>query len=117
MLRLSPSSGIAARDAARRSAMTLTTLGGQLKAARALLRITQLQVARKLGRSVDRIRRAEGDDPSARMVALAMRGVLMRNGAEFIEDGVRVAFWPAQRGQPPSLAGRIKALQSGDAQR
>jgi transcriptional regulator with XRE-family HTH domain len=97
--------------------MTLTTLGGQLKAARALLRITQRQVARKLGRSVDRIRRAEGDDPSARMVALAMRGVLMRNGAEFIDDGVRVAFWPAHRGQPPGQASRIQVRSSGGAQR
>jgi hypothetical protein len=51
------------------------------------------------------------------MMALAMQGMLMRNGAEFIEDGVRVAFWPAQRGQPPGLAGRIKALPLGDAQR
>jgi hypothetical protein len=59
------------------------TLGRQLKGGRILLDAKLPKMARVLQRSVDTLRRAEADRPNARLVALAMRDLLSRNGVEF----------------------------------
>jgi hypothetical protein len=76
------------------------SLGRQLKAGRILLDAKLPKMARVLQRSVDTLRRAEADRPNARLVALAMRDLLSRNGVEFIVDGVRLAPRRAPQGAP-----------------
>jgi transcriptional regulator with XRE-family HTH domain len=64
----------------------------QIKAARALLRLDQEELARRASLSVSTIRRleaAEGLDYVAPDTVDAVRGVLEEAGVEFIHDGVR----------------------------
>jgi hypothetical protein len=58
------------------------TLGRQLKAGQILLDAKLPKIAQVLRRSVDALRRAEADRPNTRLVALAMRDLLSRNGVE-----------------------------------
>ncbi len=64
----------------------------QLRAARALLRLEQVELAHRAHVSVVTIRRLEGTDGSERVAPVTLDGVrqaLEQAGAEFIPDGVR----------------------------
>ena len=64
----------------------------QIRAARALLRLEQAELARRAHVSVVTIRRLEGMDGSERVTPVTVDGVrraLEQAGAEFIPDGVR----------------------------
>ena len=64
----------------------------QLRAARALLRLEQAELAHRAHVSVVTIRRLEGADGSERVAPATLAGVrhaLEQAGAEFIPDGVR----------------------------
>ncbi len=64
----------------------------QIRAARALLRIEQAELARRAHVSVVTIRRIEGADGNERVAPVTLDGVrqaLEQAGAEFIPDGVR----------------------------
>jgi len=91
----------------------------QLRAARALLRLEQDEVARRARVAVVTIRRIEAaDGPGRRVSAAALDGVrqvLESAGAEFIEHGVR-------RRQPPrpdadALYRDLKAISRDSAAR
>ena len=64
----------------------------QLRAARALLRLEQAELAHRAHVSVVTIRRLEGADGSERVAPVTLDGVrraLEQAGTEFIPDGVR----------------------------
>lgn len=64
----------------------------QIRAARALLRLEQAELARRAHVSVVTIRRIEGADGGERVTPVTLDGVrqaLEQAGAEFIPDGVR----------------------------
>jgi transcriptional regulator with XRE-family HTH domain len=64
----------------------------QIRAARALLRLEQAELARRAHVSVVTIRRIEGTDGGERVTPITLDGVrqaLEQAGAEFIPDGVR----------------------------
>ncbi len=64
----------------------------QIRAARALLRLEQAELAHRAHVSVVTIRRLEGPDGSKRVLPATFNGVRMaleQVGAEFIPDGVR----------------------------
>jgi transcriptional regulator with XRE-family HTH domain len=64
----------------------------QIRAARALLRLEQAELARRARVSVVTIRRIEGAEGSQRVTPATLDGVrqaLEQAGAEFIPDGVR----------------------------
>lgn len=64
----------------------------QIRAARALLRLDQAELAQRAHVSVVTIRRIEGAAGSERVTAITVEGVrqaLEQAGAEFIPDGVR----------------------------
>jgi transcriptional regulator with XRE-family HTH domain len=64
----------------------------QIRAARALLRLEQADLAHRAHVSVVTIRRLEGADGSGRVAPVTLEGVrqvLEQAGAEFIPDGVR----------------------------
>jgi transcriptional regulator with XRE-family HTH domain len=64
----------------------------QIRAARALLRLEQAELARRAHVSIVTIRRLEGADGSERVTPVTVDGVrraLEQAGAEFIPDGVR----------------------------
>lgn len=64
----------------------------QIRAARALLRLEQHELARRAGISVVTVRRLEAAEGTARVTAATLhdvREVLEQAGAEFIQDGVR----------------------------
>ena len=64
----------------------------QIRAARALLRLEQAELARRAHVSVVTIRRLEGAESSVRVTPPVVEGVrraLEQAGAEFIPDGVR----------------------------
>jgi transcriptional regulator with XRE-family HTH domain len=64
----------------------------QIRAARALLRLEQAELAQRAHVSVVTIRRLEGADGNERVTPVILEGVrqvLEQAGAEFIPDGVR----------------------------
>ncbi len=64
----------------------------QIRAARALLRLEQAELAHRAHVSVVTIRRLEGTDGNERVASVTREGVrqaLEQAGAEFIPDGVR----------------------------
>ncbi|MBF0373429.1 MAG: helix-turn-helix domain-containing protein, partial [Alphaproteobacteria bacterium] len=64
----------------------------QIRAARALLRIEQKDLARRAGIPVSTVRRIEaagGTDVVARTTVDGVRRALEQAGAEFVENGVR----------------------------
>jgi transcriptional regulator with XRE-family HTH domain len=64
----------------------------QIRAARALLRLDQAELAKRAHVSVVTIRRLEREQPSGRVATgtlMGVRKVLEQAGAEFIPDGVR----------------------------
>ena len=64
----------------------------QMRAARALLRLEQAELARRAGVSVVTVRRLETINGSERITAVTFDGIrhaLEQAGAEFIPDGVR----------------------------
>lgn len=88
----------------------------QIRAARALLRIEQADLARRAKVSVSTIRRIESAKMPARVQAAAMtqiRGVLEQAGAEFIEDGVRRRR--PTREDPEVVYSRLKAIAAQSA--
>ena len=73
----------------------------QIRAARALLRVEQAELARRAAVSVVTIRRLEAPDGLGRVTPAtvdSVRRVLEDAGVEFIEDGVRRRAAPAQAG-------------------
>jgi transcriptional regulator with XRE-family HTH domain len=69
----------------------------QIRAARALLRLEQAELAARAGISVVTIRRIEGSAGNARVAPATLDGVrqvLEQAGAEFIPDGVRLRPFP-----------------------
>ncbi len=71
----------------------LTTSPDQIRAARALLRLDQTEVARRARISLATLRRAESsaDKPRASTLAVtAIQQALEKAGVEFIENGVRL---------------------------
>jgi transcriptional regulator with XRE-family HTH domain len=96
--------------------MTITP--EQIRAARALLRLDQAELAQRAHVSVVTIRRLEGADGSKRVAPPTWEGVrrtLEQAGAEFIPDGVRRR--PAS--QPPgrSLYDDLRAISLRSAAR
>ncbi|MFZ1108408.1 MAG: helix-turn-helix transcriptional regulator [Rhodomicrobium sp.] len=72
----------------------------QIKAARALLRMDQDELARRAGVSVTTIRRleaAKGEYAVAEATAAGVRNALREAGVEFIHDGVRRAHREVDR--------------------
>jgi transcriptional regulator with XRE-family HTH domain len=72
----------------------------QLRAARALLRLEQAELAERAHVSVVTVRRVEGEHGTARVAPdtlASVRGALEQAGVEFIPDGVRRRR-PARRG-------------------
>ncbi len=80
----------------------------QIRAARALLRLEQAEVAQRAGVSVVTIRRLESEGGEARVAEATIaevQRVLEQEGAEFIPGGVRRRATPA-----PDAAVRYAAL-------
>lgn len=86
----------------------------QIKAARALLRMEQEELARRAGVSVTTIRRLEaaGDYPVAEDTQEEVRMALQEAGVEFILDGVRIRRQGADR---DALFERLYALAEQSA--
>ena len=81
----------------------------QVRAARALLRLEQDELARRAQVSVATVRRLEAAEGAGRVTLATLdgvRAVLETAGAEFIPDGVR------RRPGRPDAAARFKDLQS-----
>jgi len=79
-------------DFAQDATFSLMITPDQIRAARALLRLDQAEVARQAHVSLATIRRVEraGDEPHASERAIAsIRRALEAAGAEFIDDGVK----------------------------
>jgi transcriptional regulator with XRE-family HTH domain len=82
----------------------------QIRAARALLRLEQAEVARRAGVSVVTIRRLESEGGEARVAEATVadvQRVLEQEGAEFIPGGVRRRATPA-----PGFDARVAALRA-----
>ncbi|MGA3400342.1 MAG: helix-turn-helix domain-containing protein, partial [Acetobacteraceae bacterium] len=82
----------------------------QIRAARALLRIEQEELARRLKMSVVTVRRLETADPAPRTSQSTreeVQRVLEQAGAEFIEGGVR-----RRRTARPDATSRFEALRA-----
>jgi transcriptional regulator with XRE-family HTH domain len=90
----------------------------QIRAARALLRIEQAELAQRAHVSVVTIRRIEGTDGSERVTPVTLEGVrqvLEQAGAEFIPDGVRRRH--AARADASSLYEDLRAISLRSAAR
>lgn len=90
----------------------------QIRAARALLRIEQAELAQRAHVSVVTIRRIEGTDGSERVTPVTLEGVrqvLEQAGAEFIPDGVRRRR--AARADASSLYEDLRAISLRSAAR
>ena len=88
------------------------TTSEQIKAARALLRMEQEELARRAGVSVTTIRRLEaasGEYPVAEATAGEVQMALQEAGIEFIHDGVR----RMSRQAGPVLAGGFARHRQG----
>ncbi len=93
----------------------------QIKAARALLRLEQDELARRSGVSVSTIRRLEGAGGALRVAdetAAAVLTVLEEAGVQFIHDGVILKKAPAADAEAVfqrllALAERSARLQAG----
>ena len=82
----------------------------QLRAARALLRLEQAELASRARVSIVTIRRLEGVDGGARVAPATQDGVrqaLEQAGAEFIPDGVR-----RRHGAQPDARSRYEDLRA-----
>lgn len=87
----------------------------QLRAARALLGLQQIEVAKRAGISVVTLRRLEDVNGGARMAsetATCVRAALEEAGAEFIDCGVRRAMAP-----DPTLLDDLRAISLRSAAR
>lgn len=88
----------------------------QIKAARALLRLEQEELARRAGVSVSTIRRAEaayGEGLVAEQTVELVRNVLEEAGVEFIPDGV-IRKRPEKR-DAEALINRLRAIAERSA--
>jgi transcriptional regulator with XRE-family HTH domain len=85
----------------------LAVTADQLRAARALLRLGQAEIADSAGVSLTTVRRVEaGSEPSPNAAA-AIREVLTQAGAEFIPNGVRLRI----ERSPEEVAERIRKIR------
>ncbi len=90
----------------------------QIRAARALLRLEQDELARRAHVSVVTIRRLEAAQRPGRVTPATMEGVrqaLEQAGAEFIEGGVRRR--PSARRDPTALFEELRAISLRSAER
>ena len=90
----------------------------QIRAARALLRLEQDEIARRAHVSVITIRRLEAAHGADRVAAVTLdqvRQVLEQAGAIFIENGVRLRR--AGRSQTSTLFGDLRAISLRSAER
>ena len=90
----------------------------QIRAARALLRLEQTEVARRAHVSVVTIRRLEAAQESTRTISSTLDGVrqvLEQAGAEFIPDGVRRR--PSARPDAAALLEELRAISLRSAER
>src|SRR5205085_863390 len=81
----------------------------QIRAARALLRLDQTDLARRAGVSLATLRRVERSTEQARAsgrAALAIQHALETAGAEFIDNGVRCR----RRRTPEEIAERVRKI-------
>ncbi len=87
----------------------------QIKAARALLRMEQDELARRAGVSVTTIRRLEsagGENLVASETAAEVQRILQEAGVEFIYDGV---FLRRSEGDPEALLQKLYAIAEKSA--
>lgn len=90
----------------------------QIRAARALLRLEQSELAHRAHVSIVTIRRLEGLEGNERVAPItaeSIRHVLEQAGAEFIPDGVRRR--PAARPQAAALFEDLRAISLRSAAR
>jgi transcriptional regulator with XRE-family HTH domain len=90
----------------------------QIRAARALLRLGQADLAERAHVSVVTVRRVEGADAKERVTPLTVDGIrqaLEQAGAEFIPDGVRRRRTP--RPEAHSLYEDLRAISLRSATR
>jgi transcriptional regulator with XRE-family HTH domain len=90
----------------------------QIRAARALLRLEQAEVAQRAHVSIVTIRRLEGADGSERVTPVTLEGVrqvLEQAGVEFIPNGVRRR--PSARTDASSLYDDLRAISLRSAAR
>lgn len=89
----------------------------QIRAARALLRLDQQELAARAGLSVVTLRRLETPEGAVRVTPASVesvRRVLEQAGAEFIADGVR-RRGPEPKRNPEELARQLRALAERSA--
>ncbi len=90
----------------------------QIRAARALLHLEQIEVARRAHVSVVTIRRLEATQSGVRVAGSTLEGVrqvLEHAGAEFIPDGVRRR--PSARPDAAALFEELRAISLHSAER
>jgi transcriptional regulator with XRE-family HTH domain len=87
----------------------------QIRAARALLRMDQEELARRANVSIVTIRRLEATDGCSKVAAGTVQGIqraLEAAGAEFVERGVRRRAWTPEEVEARYQAGIAIAMRS-----
>jgi DNA-binding transcriptional regulator YiaG len=106
------------RKRSRRYLSVMHVTPEQIRAARALLRLEQAELARRAHVSVVTVRRLEGTDARERVAPVTLdevRRALEQAGAEFIPDGVRRR--PAARPDAGALFEDLRAISLRSAER
>ena len=84
------------------------TTSDQIRAARALLRLGQAEIAERAGVSLATVRRVEaGTEGASSNAAVAIEAALTKAGAEFIPNGVR----RRRPRSPEEIAERVRMIR------
>ena len=102
-------------DIAHRVYDPLMTTADQIRAARALLRLDQTDLARRADVSVATLRRLEAREPVSSAVVARVTAALEATGAEFIPQGVRRKDAPSE--DFAACKDRLMAIARVSAQR